>query len=731
MALLTAARAGPAGGDEVAARQEAAARPALPPALSAVLVAYAQVLFSDHRGVGALLLLATLVAPRAGLHGLAAVALGHALVRLLSLAEAAAARGRYGYNPLLVGLAVGALFEPGPGAVALLVLAVVAVVFLEAALESSLGALFSLPLLSLPFVLVTWLALAAAPFVGIVARAPAALAPAAGPAWLPAAAALYLRSLGAVFFAPTVGAGALVLAALVLHSRIATLLTLLGFGVAAGLAGAVFTFASDGAHLVLSANAMLAAVALGGVWFVPQRSAFLLAGAAALLTGLGTAGALALLRPLDLPVLILPFNVTMLVALLALRQRVRDGAPKAVDFVAGTPEANLAYYRTRVARFGPGHGVRLALPFSGRWVVTQGVDGKHTHRGLWRHGLDFEVADAAGSTCGGQGRELRDHRCYRLPVLAAADGTVVKVVDDVPDNTPGTHNAREPWGNVVLLQHGPGLYSVVAHLAPGSVEVREGQLVRQGARLGLCGNSGRSFVPHLHFQLQASPRLGAPTLEATFSDVITEEGDQPVLHRWLLPAEGQAVRGLARREEGTAPFAFPLGGRLAFEVEGPGGRRHREVVGSHIGLLGELYLESPALGATLWYENQGRQFLVFDQVGRRETALHLLAAAAPRVPYELPDGLRWDDVLPRRRLRPRWARWLADLAEPFLPEGGVTVAFTAARRGGRLEVRGEGRAGRRPLTTLAVLDAAGPVTLELRVGDEVRRARRIEEGGDD
>ena len=300
--------------------------------------------------MGALLILATALSPRLGLHGLAAVALGQVLVRLLALGDAAAARGRFGYNPLLVGLAVGALFEPGPGAGALLVLAVVAVVFLEAALESVLGVVVGLPHLSLPFVLVTWLALAAAPFVGIVARAAPALLPEAGPAWLPALATLYLRSLGAILFSPTVEAGALVLAALVLHSRIATLLSLVGFGVAAALSTFVFTFASDAALLVLSANALLAAVALGGVWFVPQRSAFLLAAAGALLTGLGTAGALALLRPLDLPVLIVPFNVTMMVVLLAFRQRVRDGAPKAVDFLAGTPEANLAYYRTRVAR---------------------------------------------------------------------------------------------------------------------------------------------------------------------------------------------------------------------------------------------------------------------------------------------------------------------------------------------------------------------------------------------
>jgi len=694
---------------------------------SATLSAYAQVLFADHRGVGTLLLLATALSPRAGLQGLVAVLAAHAVLRLLRFSAAAASHGRYGYNPLLVGLAVGTFFEPGPGTAALLLLSVVAVVFLEAALESALGAVFSLPLLSLPFVLVTWLSLAAAPYVGIVARAAPELIPPHGPDWLPEVADLFLRSLGVIFFSPTALAGAVVLAALVLHSRIATLLVAVGFAVAHGLSTWVFTFASDPALLVLNANAMLAALALGGVWFVPQRAAFLLAVAAALLTSLGTAGALALFRPLGLPILFLPFNVTMLVALAAMRQRTRDGAPKAVDFVAGTPEANLAYYQTRLARFGPGFGVRFAPPFSGRWTVTQGVDGKHTHQGAWRHALDFEVAGTGGRTHTGAGAELRDYRCYRLPVLAAADGTVVKVVADVPDNAVGERNAREPYGNLVLLQHGPGLFSLVAHLAPGSAEVREGQLVRQGARLARCGNSGRSFVPHLHFQLQGTGRIGAPTLELTLSDVVTGDEEAQVLHRWLVPVEGQAVRALERRDEGAAPFVFPLGQELTFEVRSPSGRVHRETVTSHIGLMGELRLESPSLGAVLWYENQGRQFVVFDHTGRRESVLHLLAAAAPRVPYEATPGLGWDDVLPRRRLRPAWVRWLTDLAEPFLPEGGIPLALEAARRGALLEVRGRGRAGRRPIETLAVLDAGGPRALEVRIGARVHRAERVEE----
>jgi murein DD-endopeptidase MepM/ murein hydrolase activator NlpD len=701
---------------------------ALPRALSALVVSYGQVLFTEHRGAGALLLAATLLEPRVGLHGLAAVAVGQLLARALRLSGAAAARGHYGYNPLLVGLAVGALFEPGTGTAALLALAVAAVVIAEAALDASLGAVLGLPALSLPFLAVTWAVLAAAPLVGVVARAAPAGADAALPV-LGETGTLWLRSLGALFFVPSPAAGALVLAALLLHSRIAVLLAALGLGLASVLAGSVFTFATDGALLVLHLNAVLVAIALGGVWFVPQRSSFLLAAGAVLVAALTTAASHALLLPLGVPVLILPFNLTLLAGLTAMRQRVHDGAPKAVDFVAGAPEANLAYYRTRLARFGPLFAVRLAPPCSGRWVVTQGVDGRHTHRGPWRHALDLEVADATGVRHAGAGRDLADYRCYRLPVLACADGTVVKVVSDVPDNAPGERNVREPWGNLVVLHHAPALYSVVAHLAPGSVEVREGQVVRQGQRLGRCGNSGRSFVPHLHFQLQASARVGAPTLELELAEVLGGDDAAPVLHRRRLPVEGEAVRGLVRQEEVAAVLAFPIGATAEYEVSGAG-RTAREEVASRIGLLGELYLESSAPGAVLWFETQGRAFVVFDEVGPRGSVLHLLATAAPRVPYALPDGLRWDDLLPARRFRPTWTRWASDLAGPFLPDGGIPVVYRAERRGGAIVVNGEGRVGSRRLATRAVFDGRGLADVEVALDGEVRRARRTGEVSD-
>jgi murein DD-endopeptidase MepM/ murein hydrolase activator NlpD len=64
--------------------------------------------------------------------------------------------------------------------------------------------------------------------------------------------------------------------------------------------------------------------------------------------------------------------------------------------------------------------------------------------------------------------------------------------------------ARELYytGNVVIIDHGLGMFSLLAHLS--RIDVKEGDDVKAGDVVGLVGATGRVTGPHLHWALTVS-----------------------------------------------------------------------------------------------------------------------------------------------------------------------------------------------------------------------------------
>ena len=113
-----------------------------------------------------------------------------------------------------------------------------------------------------------------------------------------------------------------------------------------------------------------------------------------------------------------------------------------------------------------------------------------------------------GSTHTGDGLENKEYFCFGQPVLAPGAGSVVEAVDGIPDNRPSNMNQTQALGNHVIIDHGNGEYSFIAHFKNGTVLAKQGQRVGQGDQLGECGNSGNSSEPHVHYHLQTTAIFG-------------------------------------------------------------------------------------------------------------------------------------------------------------------------------------------------------------------------------
>ena len=422
---------------------------------------------------------------------------------------------------------------------------------------------------------------------------------------------------------------------------------------------------------------------------MPSRSSFALALAGALGAGLVAWGLAAPWQLLGWPLSVLPFNAASLLFLVACRTRLRDDRPKSVDFVPGTPEHNLAVFETRLRRgltLAAPHAVAFSLPFQGEWICTQGVDGPLTHQGAWRHGFDFEIHDAGRSVHRFFGGEVQDYHCYALPVIAAADGTVVKVVSDVPDNAIGTVNVARNWGTSSCSGTRPASTPWWRTSSPAA---------RRCAR-GRVWCAVRCWVP-------AAALAARRALTCTFS-FKPPRSSAPRRCRAPSPSRSRATRregwpsgarsppltsaGPTSRPTPIAwrPSIFRSDDRGTDQLEGAGARGW-ETISVEIDLFGETALASDK--GRLAFRRTAQELLTTTCAAAPDSVLQLVRMALPSVSMGAAGRARWRDWLPSADWQGRRAVWRDSIA-PFVPNQGIEMEYRLDRQaGGLLVIEGQ------------------------------------------
>ena len=98
---------------------------------------------------------------------------------------------------------------------------------------------------------------------------------------------------------------------------------------------------------------------------------------------------------------------------------------------------------------------------------------------------------------------------FGADIHAVADGTVVAVLDGLPEQVPGKSPTGLPLeqyaGNHIVQDIGDGNYALYAHLKTGSVRVKVGDRLTSGQVIALLGNTGNTDGPHLHFHVMSTP----------------------------------------------------------------------------------------------------------------------------------------------------------------------------------------------------------------------------------
>jgi urea transporter len=614
---------------------------------------YAAVLFCASPAVGLMVLAITLLIPNIGVAGLLAALTAHLFAKRFGYTSQH--QEPYVYNSLLVGLSLGSLYRLDAQLVMLIVLGTVFTVFITQFLSNALWRIGRLPVLSLPFVLITWtLWLAAKDIAGLQPFPPAWTADPFGFPWING----FFKSLGLFFFIPYPLAGLFLFLGIVWTSRYLAILALAGY--LSGYLTMQFIIGNPQGAPFIGFNFVLVAMAVGGVFTIPGRASFLLALFAAALCAVLAVAIGRVSLPYQLPVLTMPFFLASIIILAGLSRRHTITAPYLLLDNPGLPEASYERLRLAAVRTGEIGSIPLLAPFLGEWQVYQSFNGPHTHQPPWQHALDFFIVDGERSSRH-DGTRLEDYHCFGAMVVAPAHGQIIACRDDLPDNPPGEVDTIRNWGNYIQLKTSVGHIVVLAHLRQHSLIVKEGDWITVGQCLASCGNSGRSPQPHLHMHVQNDMSLGSPTLPFHLCSVVTRGSVKhpPTFKLTSRPEELVSVAPAQRDDKLATPLHLPVGRCLHFRFRNAGDTGwSQRCLRVELTLLGQFRLVSDS-GASVAFEESQGLLAFYDRQGGEDVLLDMWQLGMGLTPLSSV-AAQWRDKPSARLLPLRW--WQRALA---------------------------------------------------------------------
>ena len=138
---------------------------------------------------------------------------------------------------------------------------------------------------------------------------------------------------------------------------------------------------------------------------------------------------------------------------------------------------------------------------------------------------------------------LKTWRRHNGVDFGAPTGTPVRTVGDGIVEFAGWQNG---YGKVITIKHGNNRSTVYAHLS--RIDVRPGQRVEQGARIGAVGSTGWATGPHLHYEVKVGGQQQNPLAMAKASEAVTIAPDAKAQFEQL----AQSVRLQLEAAESTA-----------------------------------------------------------------------------------------------------------------------------------------------------------------------------------
>ena len=650
--------------------------------LPSILNSYSVIFFFNNRIFSLVLLAVSFFNFFAGLSGFIAVLVSVFLANTMGLNKSQLKQGLFSFNALLTGIGMGTFFDPSWVFFSLLVLASLFTLILSVTFGGWLNK-YGLPVLSIPFVITFWfIVLPSSQFenLGLTQR---------NIYWMNEVysvggnqllqffqtvdslpihnlVSIYLRSMSSLFFQDNLIAGLLIAITLLMCSRISFSLSIVGFLSAYFFAQFTGSETASITYYNIGANYIMVAIAIGSFFIIPSRYSYLWTVLLVPLTSLVLLFMNKLFGFIQLPVFSLPFSVVVILFVYFLHLRTNPSKLIITPIQYYSPEINLYNFKNNKARLSHSIHFPLYLPFWGEWTVSQGYNGKYTHKGDWGKALDFEIMNGDGKSYTSNGLLCDNYYCYNKPVLAPADGIVEAIYDNVDDNEIGKVNTTNNWGNTIIIRHLPGLYTQLSHLKKGTFKVSIGEQIHRGQILANCGNSGRSPEPHLHFQVQISSILGSKTIEYPLAYYRLQDNTENSLQQFTIPNEGKTVSGIIDNNILKNAFGIMPNTSLSFSYFDKNGERQTEKWESFTDAYNQKYLYCKETDSSAFYINDNTMFYFTTFYGDKNSLLYYFYLSAYKVFLGDLENETLKDAMPLNLIRRnKLSLWLHDFIAPF------------------------------------------------------------------
>jgi hypothetical protein len=250
--------------------------------------------------------------------------------------------------------------------------------------------------------------------------------------------------------------------------------------------------------------------------------------------------------------------------------------------------------------------------------------------------------------------------------VAPADGIIEEIIDNIDDNEIGKVDTINNWGNSIIIRHLTGLYTQMSHLKKGSFKVAKGDFVQRGDLLAHCGNSGRSPEPHLHFQVQTTPLLGARTIDYPFAYYNENKKNGEQLQQFSKPVEGAKVCRIEANALLKNAFDIRPDSTLRFVFKNGKGVEKTEQWESYTDAYNNKYLYCKETESSAFYVNDGSMFYFTTFYGDKKSLLYYFYLSVYKVFLGNTDGIELLDAMPLNTVKnKKMSIWLHDFIAPF------------------------------------------------------------------